>query len=58
MNNVAPDEIWLFLRELANIAAQETLPRFRLGCEIQNKIDGEGFDVRQSQQQSRSIGRQ
>lgn len=44
MNNVAPDEIWLFLRELANIAAQETLPRFRLGCEVQNKIQGEGFD--------------
>ena len=44
MNNVAPDEIWLFLRELANIAAQETLPRFRLGCEIENKIEGEGFD--------------
>jgi hypothetical protein len=25
MNDVVPDQIWLFLRELANIAAQETL---------------------------------
>ena len=44
MNDVAPDQVWLFFRELANIAAQETLPRFRQSCEVENKIQRDGFD--------------
>ncbi len=44
MNGIASDEVWLFLRELANIAAQQTLPRFRLATEVENKLEGQGFD--------------
>ena len=44
MDDIDSEEIWLFFRELANIAAQQTLSGFRLGGEVENKQEGQGFD--------------
>ena len=44
MSTIDPNTIWIFMQELAQVAARETLPRFRMPLAIDNKAGTGGFD--------------
>ena len=44
MAGIDRDTIWEFLRHLADVAAAETLPRFRAPLAVDNKAGAGGFD--------------
>ncbi len=44
MTDIDRDSIWKVMAELAEVAARETLPRFRLPMVIENKLGAGGFD--------------
>lgn len=44
MTDIDRELVWAMMAELAEVAARETLPRFRLPMAIENKLGSAGFD--------------